>query len=146
MRNQSRATQNHRFEIENGNSLMSRSRRILYIVITLLGAVFVLVYRGSFWPVVRSYMGDWLVVQFIYLIARFWIGYRWRYRLAVAVLVLSLLVEVIQYFAAGSIPQNVAADLTVGRTFDPLDLVAYALGIMTVLLVEHIWKSPHAAE
>lgn len=125
---------------------MPRSQRILYIVIVLLGAVFVLVYRGPFWPFVRSYMGDWLVVQFIYLIARFWVGYRWRYRLAVAVLLLALLVEVIQYFASASIPQNVAADLTVGRTFDPLDLIAYALGIMTVLLVEHVWKSPQAAE
>jgi hypothetical protein len=91
-------------------------------------------------------MGDWLVVQFIYLIARFWIGFRWRYRLGVAVLLFSLLVEIIQYFAAASIPQNVAADLTVGRTFDPLDIAAYVLGVATVLMVENYWKSSRTPE
>jgi hypothetical protein len=116
---------------------MSRNQRIIYIVVTLLGAVFVLTYRGPLWPYVRGYMGDWLIVQFIYLIARFWIGYRWHYQLAVAVLLFSFAVEAIQYFAAGIIPSGVAADLTVGHTFDPVDIATYVLGIITVLLVEH---------
>ena len=97
-------------------------------------------YRGPLWPFVRSYMGDWLVVQFIYVIARFWVNFRWRYRLAIAVFVFALLVEVVQYVASGVIPRTFAAEVTVGSTFDPVDIVAYALGLVTVLLVERYWK------
>jgi len=123
---------------------MSPSRRIVYLAATLIGAVFVLVYRGPFWPVVRSYMGDWLVVQFIYLMARFRIGFRWRFHLAGAVLLLGLIVEAIQLYAAGSIPRSFAAEVTIGSTFDPLDIVAYALGLAAILLVEQAASRKHS--
>ncbi len=116
---------------------MSRSRRFLYIIATLIGAVFVLVYRGPFWPFVRGYVGDWLIVQTIYLIARFWVSDRWRYPLAGGVFLLGVLVEVIKYLSAGSIPRTFVAEMTIGSTFDPQNLIAYALGIVTVLIVEH---------
>jgi hypothetical protein len=117
---------------------MSRSARFLYIAATLLGAVFILVYRGPYWTFVRSYGGDWLVVQFIYLIARFWIADRWRYHLAAAVLLLGVLVEVIQLLSAGLIPRTFVAEVTIGSTFDPLDIIAFALGLITVLVAEQI--------
>ena len=117
---------------------MSRSRRFLYLGATLIGAVFVLVYRGPFWPVVRGYAGDWLVVQFIYLIGRFGVSFRWRYYLAGAVLLLGLCVEIIQFFGTGSIPRTFTAEITIGSTFDPLDMIAYGLGLVTVLAVEQV--------
>src|SRR5258708_35058193 len=120
--------------------MMSRSKRIVYIAVTLFGAAFVLVYRGPFWPFVRGYMGDWLVVQFIYLIARFWIGYRWRYALAVSVFLLGAAVEVIQLLAAASLPHTFVAEVTIGSTFDPQDIVMYALGLLTVLSTERYWN------
>ncbi|MEP7285926.1 MAG: DUF2809 domain-containing protein [Chloroflexota bacterium] len=120
--------------------LRSHSRQFLYLLIILIGAVFVLVYRGPYWPFVRGYMGDWLIVQFIYVIARFWISFRRRYRLAIAIFVFSLFVELIQFFAAGSIPHTFAAEVTIGSTFDPGDIAAYALGLATVLLSERYWK------
>ncbi len=126
--------------------MMSRTQQFVYIAITLIGAVFVLVYRGPFWTFVRSYMGDWLVVQFIYLIARFWVRYRWRYHLAIVVLLFSIVIEIIQYFAAGLIPSTVATDLTVGRTFDPLDIAVYMLGIITVVVVENYLNSGYSPE
>src|SRR5260221_11668866 len=113
---------------------MSRYRRFLYIGATLVGAAFVLIYRGPYWPFVRSYMGDWLVVQFIYLIARFWISYRWRYYLAGGILLLGVLVEVIQLVGTELIPQSFMAEITIGSTFDPIDIVAYVLGLATVLV------------
>jgi hypothetical protein len=106
----------------------------------LIGAVFVLVYRGPFRPFIRGYMGDWLVVQFIYVIARLWISYRWRYPLAFAILLLSILVEIIQLLSVGSIPRTFAAEVTIGSTFDLGDIAAYALGLLTVLLTERYWK------
>lgn len=117
---------------------MSRSRRLLYIGTTLLGAVFVLVYRGPFWPFIRGHMGDWLVVQFIYLVARFWISYRWRYYLAGGVLLLSLLVEIVKFYTAAVIPHTFFAEITLGSVFDPLDMIAFALGLATVLVVEQV--------
>src|SRR5258707_5741218 len=121
-------------------ALRPRTKPFLYLLIVLIGAVFVLVYRGPFWPFVRGYMGDWLVVQFIYVIARLWISYRLRYQLAVCVFLFALFVEVVQLLTAGSIPHTFAAEVTVGSTFDPGDIVAYALGLVTVLLTERYWK------
>ncbi len=46
------------------------------------------------------------------------------------------LVEVIKFFAAGSIPRTFFAEMTLGSTFDPLDMIAFGLGLATVLLVE----------
>jgi hypothetical protein len=119
-------------------SEMSHSGRFRYIGVTLVGAVFVLLYRGPNWPFVRGYMGDWLVVQFIYLIARFWVSYRWRFHLAGSVLLLGLLVEVIQFVGAGFIPRTFVAEVTIGSTFDPLDMIAFMLGLATVLGVEQM--------
>jgi hypothetical protein len=120
--------------------LISRSRQFLYLAAVLLGAVFVLVYRGPFWPFVRGYMGDWLVVQFIYVIARFVIGFRWRYRLAIAIFLFSIGVEIVQLISTASIPRTFAAEVTIGSTFDALDIAAYALGLVTVLFTERYWK------
>ncbi|SRR5258708_16281740 len=120
--------------------IKSRTRQLLYLVVILLGAVFVLVYRGPFWPFVRGYMGDWLVVQFIYVIARFAVKYRWRYRLALAIFLFSIGVEIVQLIAATSIPRTFAAEITIGSTFDILDIAAYALGLLTVLFAERYWK------
>src|SRR5258708_4212432 len=112
--------------------IKSRTRQLLYLVSILVGAVFVLVYRGPFWPFVRVYMGDWLVVQFIYLIARFVISFRWRFPLAIAIFLFSIGVEIVQLIAATSIPHTFAAEVTIGSTFDVLDIAAYALGLVTV--------------
>ena len=124
---------------------MSNKGRGLYIVATLIGALFVLVYRGPLWPYVRGYMGDWLIVQFIYLIGRFWIRDRWHYFWAGAVFMLGVTVEIIQYLGAASIPRNAITELTIGSTFDPVDIVTYAVGVVTVLVVERMLSKPKAS-
>jgi len=117
---------------------MSRSRQHLYIAATLIGAVFVLVYRGPYWPFIRGHMGDWLVVQFMYLIARFRVSMRWRFHLAFGILLTSVVVEMVKYLAAGSIPHTFFAEITLGSVFDPLDMIAFVLGLLTVLVVEQM--------
>jgi hypothetical protein len=115
---------------------MSRSVRLLYIALTLIGAVFVLTYKGAGWEFIRGHIGDWLVVQFIYLVARFWVSDRHRYVLAGGILLLCVGVEVVKFFTSGSIPRTFFAEITLGSTFDPLDMIAFILGLVTVLLVE----------
>lgn len=119
---------------------MPRSRHVLYIAAILLIAVFVLLYRGPGWPFVRGFVSDWLIVQLIYLVARFWVAYRRRYQLAAAIFLLGVSVEVIQ--ALVTLPQNLVAELTIGSTFDLLDILAYALGLITVLLIERALSKP----
>jgi len=98
--------------------------------------VFVLVYKGPGHDFVRGFLGDVLVVQFIYLLARFVISFRYRFQLAAVVMLIGIATEILQYLSAGSIPRNIAAELTVGSTFDPLDIVAYAVGLMIVLVLD----------
>jgi hypothetical protein len=120
--------------------LKSRARQFIYLAVVLIGAVFVLTYRGPFWVFIRSYAGDWLIVQFIYVIARFWISYRWRYRLAIGIMVFALATEIVQFIGTGIIPRNFAMEVTIGSTFDPGDLLAYVLGLITVLMIDHYWR------
>jgi hypothetical protein len=115
---------------------MSRSFHILYLLCLFGGAAFVLLYRGPLADFIRGYGGDWLIVQVIYLVARFWVPVRWRLRLAVAVFIFAVGVEIFQFVFAGTIPSNLATDLTVGRTFDPADIVAYLLGVVVVVLLD----------
>ena len=115
---------------------MSRSVRLIYITATLIGAIFVLTYKGAGWPFIRGHVGDFLVVQFIYMIARFWVTDRRRVHLIVAILLLCVAVEIVKFFTAGTIPQTFFAEMTIGSTFDPLDMIAFVLGLMTVLLLE----------
>ncbi len=119
-----------------GTQISPRFKQFIYLGAILIGAIFVLVYRGPFWPYVRGYMGDWLVVQFIYRIARFWVPYRWRYALAIFIFLFALGVEVVQLLSGGSIPRTFATEITIGSTFDPVDLGVYALGLVTALFTE----------
>ena len=117
---------------------MSRSARLLYIAATLIGAVFVLTYKGTGWQFIRGHVGDFLVVQFIYMIARLWLSDRWRVHVVVAILILCLGVEVVKFFTAGTIPRTFFAEMTLGSTFDPLDMIAFVLGMVTVLALEQL--------
>jgi hypothetical protein len=117
---------------------MSHRGRFLYIAATLIAGVLVLIYRGPGWPFIRGHVGDWLVVQVMYLIGRFWIGDRWRYHWAGGVFLLGVLVEVIKLFTAELIPHTFFAEITIGSTFDPLDLIAFMLGLITVLVIEQV--------
>jgi len=117
---------------------MTRSTRLIYIAATLIGAVFVLTYKGAGWQFIRGHVGDFLVVQFIYMIARLWISDRWRAHLVVAILILCIGVEIVKFFTSGSIPRTFFAEMTLGSTFDPLDMIAFILGLVTVLLIERL--------
>ncbi len=121
---------------------MSRSARLIYIAATLVGAVFVLTYKGAGWEFIRGHVGDFLVVQFIYMIARLWISDRWRVHLVVAILILCIGVEVVKFFTSGAIPRTFFAEMTIGSTFDPLDMIAFSLGLITVLLIERLFSRP----
>lgn len=125
---------------------MTRSRRFAYIAATLIAAVIVLIYKGPEWPFVRNHVGDWLVVQFMYTIAMLWINSRWRLHMAAGIALICVLVEVFKFFAAGMIPHTFFAEMTIGSTFDPSDMIAFGLGLATVLIVEQAQIKPKLNE
>src|SRR3954470_8578248 len=93
---------------------LPRRFALIYIASLLAGAVFILIYRGPLWEYTRGYGGDWLIVQAIYALCRLRLPWRFRYPLAAGIFCFGVFVEGIQYFYAASIPNSLAADLTVG--------------------------------
>jgi len=105
---------------------------VALFIIELLIALFV---RDAF---VRPYVGDYLVVILIYCAVRA----IWKapvVKVAIGVLLFSYLIEILQYFQLVNrlgLENSVVAKTVIGYGFDWQDLVAYTLGILTVLALE----------
>ena len=109
----------------------------LFIVEVLI-ALFV---RDSF---IRPYFGDYLVVILIYCAVRTFVKAS-PVKVAMGVLLFSYLIEVLQYFNIVDrlgLADNVIAKTVIGYGFAWWDILAYTLGIATVLIVEHFRTRP----
>lgn len=105
---------------------------ILFFVTEVLIALYV---RDNF---VRPYVGDYLVVILIYCAVRTFIKAN-SFNVAIAVLLFAYLVEVLQYFRIVDwlgLSGNLVAKTVIGYGFEWLDMLAYTLGVLTILLVE----------
>jgi len=105
---------------------------ILFFVTEVLIALYV---RDNF---VRPYVGDYLVVILIYCAVRTFIKAN-PIKIAIAVLLFAYLVEVLQYFRIVDrlgLSGNLVAKTVIGYGFEWLDMLAYTLGVITILLVE----------
>lgn len=105
---------------------------IVLFVIEILIAVYV---RDNF---VRPYVGDYLVVMLVYCAVRTFIIAP-VIKIAIGVLLFSYLIEVLQYFrlvARLGLEDNVVAKTVIGYGFEWKDILAYTLGIITVLVLE----------
>jgi hypothetical protein len=107
-----------------------------FAAITL--GVFVLVYHGPGRAVLRGHVGDVAAAMFVYAVMGWLSPQTWvRFRAAMTFL-LATVVEV------GQMLWNVRstlADLTIGNTFDPWDIVAYAIGVAACVACELRWRS-----
>jgi hypothetical protein len=104
----------------------------LLFLIEVLIAVFV---HDRF---IRPYFGDYLVVIFLYCFLRSFVRAP-VLPAALAVLVFSYLIEVLQYYNLVSmlgLEQSKIARIVIGTGFSWWDMVAYTLGIATVILME----------
>ena len=96
---------------------------------------------------VRPYGGDFLVVILIYcFIKSFWNGS--PFRVCLYVLLFAFLVEVGQHFQLATLlglNHSELARVVIGTGFDWGDLLAYTLGVLTVLVVEkYICRLPNS--
>lgn len=107
---------------------------VLLFVIEVLIALYV---HDNF---VRPYVGDYLVVMLIYCALRTFINAS-PIKITVAVLLFAYLIELLQYFHLVDrlgLADNPLARTVIGYGFEWWDLLAYTLGVITILLLEHL--------
>ena len=91
--------------------------------------------------IIRPYGGDYLVVILMYCAVRSFIKAP-PVKVAIGVLLFSYCLEVLQYYNLVDrlgLSDNKIAKTVIGYGFDWLDLLAYTLGIATVLWLERRW-------
>ena len=89
---------------------------------------------------VRPYVGDYLVVMLMYCVVSTILKAA-PLRVAVGVLIFSYIIEVLQYFKIVDrlgLAGNILAKTVIGYGFSWLDMLAYTLGIITVLVLEKL--------
>ncbi|TYA86806.1 ribosomal maturation YjgA family protein [Seonamhaeicola marinus] len=87
---------------------------------------------------IRHTLGDYLVVILLYCFIKIFIeGY--SNLIAIGVLVFSFIIEFLQLFNVLDYLniQNNIIRIILGTTFQTTDLVAYTLGILTILIIEN---------
>ena len=105
---------------------------LVLFIIEICIAVFV---RDSF---VRPYVGDYIVMILIYCGVRTVLNAP-VINVAIAVLLFSFAIETLQYFQLVNrlgLQNNIVAKTVIGYGFEWLDLVAYCIGIITILILE----------
>ena len=102
-------------------------------------AVGVLTYRGPGQPVIRGMGGDVLVVIFLVAcLAVVPVGRPWHRILGVGVFAVA--VECLQLLDLVGPDSPFIAHLILGSTFDPVDLMAYAMGLVGAMGCESLWR------
>jgi len=92
--------------------------------------------------IIRPYGGDYLVVIWLYCVIRTFLKAP-PVAIAIGILVFSFCLEVLQYHNLVDrlgLSNSKIAKTVIGYGFDWWDLVAYTLGIATVLLVEKFYS------
>jgi hypothetical protein len=113
---------------------------ILLFIVEVMIALFV---HDNF---VRPYVGDYLVVMLIYCAVRSFLNAS-PLKLAIGTLLFAYTVEVLQYFRLVDrlgLAHNQLARIVIGYGFEWLDLLAYTLGIATVLILEKLSRTVFA--
>lgn len=111
----------------------------IYFILAILMFAFEVIIAAFFHDgFVRPYLGDFLVVLFLYCLLRAFINMSY-WAAAISVLLFSYLVETSQYYHLIyklRLENSLPARLILGTSFEWSDLVAYTSGILLVVLIE----------
>lgn len=110
---------------------------ILILIIEISIAIYV---HDSF---IRPYIGDLLVVIFIYCFLKSFVSLSTS-KAALYVLLFSYFVEALQYFRIVQhlgFQRNNLARIIIGTSFDWKDILMYTIGIVTVVIIESVFSS-----
>jgi hypothetical protein len=89
--------------------------------------------------IIRPYGGDFLVVILIYCFVRSFLNFSILYT-AIGVLLFSFIIETLQYLDIVTklgLEKSTLARTVIGTSFEWIDLIAYTLGIITVIVCEY---------
>ena len=117
-----------------------------FIIAFLLFVVEVLIAMFVHDQFIRPYFGDFLVVILIYCFVKSFLDTPFL-KTAIAVLVFSFTLEVLQYFDIVTkigLGHSKFARTVIGTSFEWIDLIAYTLGIVFVIYVENRFYSTNA--
>ena len=117
---------------------MLRFQPTYFILTVLLFVTEVLIAMYMHDGFIRPYFGDFLVVMLLYCFIRSFTKLP-ALTVAVSVLLFSFLLEGLQYFSIADrlgLGHVSIARVVIGTSFEPIDLLAYTLGIITVVLIE----------
>ena len=92
---------------------------------------------------VRSIFGDYLVVILLYCFFKSFVKAK-SIHVALIVLLIAYIIEFLQltkFLNILHIKENSLANLVLGNTFQIEDLIAYTLGILTVIYVDYRFKN-----
>ena len=119
---------------------MLRFNRKYFLFATALFVVEVLIALFAHDNFIRPYFGDYLVVILIYCAVRTFLQVS-PLKAAIGVLLFSYAIEGLQYFRIVDklgLSGNVIARTVIGYGFEWWDILAYTLGIITVLIFESV--------
>ncbi len=112
--------------------------KFYFYLTILLFAIEIIIAKYVHDDVVRPYIGDMLVVMFIYYFVRTFISAK-VISTAIGVLLFSILIEALQYFKIVHIlglEQYKLARIIIGTSFSWTDILMYAIGITIVIVIE----------
>lgn len=115
---------------------MNKIYGIISLISFIMGLLLIKIFNnGGF---IRGFAGDFLVVIFIYCSIKTIIELKPLYCFFIVVAI-SYIIEILQYFNLIDylgLTNSRAAQLILGNRFDPLDLIAYALGSLLIYLID----------
>ena len=117
-------------------SLKFNSKYLAYAILLFLTEVFIAMYVTD--AIIRPYVGDFLVVILLYCMVKSVLDADTKVT-ALSVLLFSYLLETLQYFRIVEIlglESYPLANVIIGTSFAWIDILAYTLGILTVLIAE----------
>jgi Protein of unknown function (DUF2809) len=94
---------------------------------------------------IRPYIGDMLVVILIYCFLKSFLATK-IIPTAIAVLLFSYLIEMLQYFKIVNLlglQQNKLASIIIGTSFSWIDILMYSIGIGLVVVIEILRKEKY---
>lgn len=92
--------------------------------------------------IIRPFVGDMLVVILIYCFLRIFLHVTY-WKAALGVFAFACLIEILQYFdyvARLGLENNRVLSVMLGRTFEPMDFIAYLTGFLFIILIENFYS------
>lgn len=108
----------------------------LLALVLLVVEIFIGMYVHD--SIIRPYAGDYLVVMLLYCLLKAFVIIP-VVPAAIVVLVFSYVIEILQYFNIVNwlgLQKYTLARVIIGTSFEWVDLLAYTLGIFTILFIE----------